>query len=90
MCPPSAKPIWQRGLGEKLTVKTHMYKTPPCGWAQPLPDWQHPLGTITRVAFGSSDKDGEPGAALVRGHGAGAEEKHHMLNSPKEAFKPLL
>lgn len=42
------------------------------------------------MAFGSSDKDRNPGAALVRGCEAGAGEKRHMLNNPEEAFKPLL
>lgn len=88
MHPPPAKPIWQRGLGERLTIKTHMYRLPPPAVGS-APARQG-LGNTTRVAFGSGDKDRELGAALTRGHGAGAEEKHHMLNNPQEAFKPPL
>lgn len=54
-------------VGPKLPVNTWICKLPPCRRAQPLPHWQHPLGTVTPVAFGTSDKDGNPGAALLRG-----------------------
>lgn len=59
-------------------------QTPTLQVAQPLPDPQHPLGMVTRVAFGSSDKDGNPGAALVRGR---CREEAPYVKQPRGSFQ---